>query len=203
MKLNKTVKDKSEKDFVLNVPQVVDEQKEIITGFFPKKVSKAEIKPFAPEEITKKLGFLKKWSYNRKPHQSHLVTMWFNNGSCSTFIIITNENRFLMNEKTYILHNSEAKTDISFDKKSHYFFHEDSSMPLNREVKSIGDLSFSTVTPSSLGVYIRVEVVKALVGQSETSKYLRMLVLITAVTCLASIASALMLVNSLRTAVGK
>jgi len=76
-------------------------------------------------------------------------------------------------------------------------------MPINRDVTFKGDEAWFSVTPANLKPYIEMQVVEKLVGSSDINKYLKMLVLITAIGTMGAVMSTLLLLNQLRMASGK
>jgi len=137
------------------------------------------------KEIKKNTGlkFTDKFKLKFKPTISFLISMHFSNGTCKSFVVASKTETFDYKKKTYYLRYENAWFDLTHNLYRLNYF-DDFPLPIDRKVIKQGDSKFFAVTPENIKPLLKMEYVKALAQSHEISKYLKMCLLLSAVTLL-------------------
>ena len=111
---------------------------------------------------------------------SYLITMLFSNGTCKQFVISTREETFTYKGREYFLRYEDAWFDITYN-QFRLFYHDDTAIPINREIQLLGDEKWFSVRPENLKPLLKMEYVKVLAQSQELSKYLKTTLIIVAI----------------------
>jgi len=128
-----------------------------------------------------KFKFWDKRKLKRSPDKSFIINMMFSNGTSKLFVIKTDGNTFSMKKKTYYLYYEESWFNLSLNQYE-LFYHENFSVPINREVIADGDEHYFAVTPENLKTIIKFEYIKALTGMSSIEKWIKITLILSGLT---------------------
>lgn len=121
----------------------------------------------------KGLSWLQKRKLKKKPESSFLIRMFFSNGTSKEFVISTKKETFDYIGKTFYLRYEDSWFNLTQNQYELNYF-DDYPVPLDREIKRIGDKNYWSVTSENLKPIIKMEYVKALASSQEIDKYLKM-----------------------------
>jgi len=144
------------------------------------------LKPFSFASTRKLRKQCKK--FTKKPDQTFLIRMKYNNGTLKNFILSTTDMMFKHGSKWYFLYYEEAWFNINH-KVYELEYHENFCLPINREVQLDNKNKeqqeiYANITPTNLKNTIDMEYVRALVSGEELSKFLKITMVLSAFTVL-------------------
>lgn len=136
-----------------------------------------------------KLGGWKKYKLGNNPENSFLIKMFFSNGTSREYVIVTSEETFELNKRTYHLRFQNTHFNLTM-REYELDFHEDYFEPLSvksvvkakdSKAKGAKKTAFWHLRPHNAKSIIRMEYIKALASATELSKYLKFALILIAV----------------------
>lgn len=123
-----------------------------------------------------KFKFWDKKKLDKQPTRSFIITMLFSNGTLKTWVISTKTTEFTIKGKNYQLYYEECYFDISLN-QYHLFYHQDFTVPINREIVKEGNEAFWSVTPENMKGFVAMKYITALTKISDNKYFLIMMVM--------------------------
>jgi hypothetical protein len=113
-----------------------------------------------------KLSWLDRRKLKTDPEHTYIITMWFANGTCKTWVLKSKKRIFKQSGKHYYIHYEESYYDISLN-QYHLYYHENFPNPINREVVKQGNEVYFSITPENLKDFIDMKYTEVL-ARSQT-----------------------------------
>jgi len=153
-----------------------------------------------------RVGKRAKRKLKKKPDQTFLIRMKYNNNTSKNFILSTTDMMFRHGKTWYFLYYEESYFNINCNIYE-LEYHEDHCLPINREIqiektddkeKNKENEIFNCVTPRNLKATIDMEYVKALVSGEELSKFIKIILVLSAFTVIGTLLIAIQLYQMMR-----
>jgi len=135
-------------------------------------------------ELNKKegLSFIEKAKLKLSPTKSYLIKMFFSNGTCKEFVIVTKSETFTYNKRTYYLRYEDAWFNLTQNQFELCYF-DDYPVPIDRAIQKLGEKEYFSVTPENLKPLIKMNYVKVL-AQSDFDQKLNTMIVFMVVLCI-------------------
>lgn len=141
-----------------------------------------------------KLGWFQKRKFKKHPDRSYFITMFFSNGTCKEFVIVSNDEVFTYKKRMYYLRFENSFFNLT-QNQNHLLYFDDYPVPINKQITKTGDKAFFSVSPDNLKPLLKMEYVKVLSQNLELDKYLKMSAIFSIINAGLGVIMILMLYN--------